>query len=274
MSETSRGVQLIRQLLRSETRVLFTLTAVVGCLSGLAAVGFHLSIDFLASRLLDPLLARTLLQRVVLIPLLLIAVGLFVGILLDRVVPFARGSGIPEVKAAYVFGPGAQLSLRTVVGKFVLGALSIGAGFRSGRRDRPFRFARRSARPLGQSDPAPWGQALISVGLPLGLRPPSSTPIAAITFAMERVISDLNRRLIGAIVVASVAAAVVERLLEPAIFAGPGVPGRLAGAFRVCATRMLAGLGATVFVRSCWRFARRAAVLLIRGGPGPQSAGR
>ena len=33
--------------LNSETRVLFTLTVIVGCLSGLAAVGFHQSIDFL-----------------------------------------------------------------------------------------------------------------------------------------------------------------------------------------------------------------------------------
>jgi hypothetical protein len=94
-----------------------------------AAVGFHQSIDILYDHLLDPILARPLLQRVVLVPLLLVAVGLIVGVLLDRVVPFARVSGIPEVKAAYLFGPGPRLSLRTVIGKFVLGALTIASGF-------------------------------------------------------------------------------------------------------------------------------------------------
>jgi CIC family chloride channel protein len=133
-----------------ETHVLFTLTVVVGCLSGLAAVSFHRSIDGISSVLLDPLLAASLTRRLILLPLLLIGVGLIVGILLDKIVPFTRGSGIPEVKTAYTFGPRQQLSLRTVVGKFVLGALSIGSGFSLGREGRPSRSARRSARPSGR----------------------------------------------------------------------------------------------------------------------------
>ena len=120
----------------------------VGCLSGLAAVGFHQSIDLVNRWLLDPLLAKPLSQRLILIPLLLIGVGLIVGILLDKVVPFARGSGIPEVKTAYAFGPGAQLSLRTVVGKFVLGALRSDRAFAGtrGPRSRSARPSRLSAR--------------------------------------------------------------------------------------------------------------------------------
>jgi CIC family chloride channel protein len=255
VSEPSRAVQLIRRLLRSETRVLFTLTVVVGCLSGLAAVGFHLSIDFVANRLLEPLLARSLVQRVVLIPLLLIVVGLLVGVLLDRVVPFARGSGIPEVKAAYVFGPGAQLSLRTVVGKFVLGALSIGAGFSLGREGPTVQICAAIGAAVGRATRRPTRvvKALISVGAAAGIAAAFNTPIAAITFAMEEVIGDLNQRLIGAIVVASVAAAVVERAIlggRPSLL----VPGYSLGAwqelFAYGLLGVLAGLGATVFVRA------------------------
>ena len=95
MPDRPSFVPLARRWLSSETRVLFTLTVVVGCLSGLAAVGFHLSIDLVDRRLLEPLLARPMTQRLALIPILLIGVGLVVGVLLDRVVPFARGSGIP-----------------------------------------------------------------------------------------------------------------------------------------------------------------------------------
>jgi len=253
VSSVPRVVQIVRGWLNSETRVLFTLTVVVGCLSGLAAVGFHLSIDGLATHLLDPLLARPLAQRVVLVPLLLILVGLIVGLVLDKVVPFARGSGIPEVKTAYVFGPGAQLSLRTVVGKFILGALSIGSGFSLGREGPTVQICAAIGAAVGRAThrPSRVVKALISVGAAAGIAAAFNTPIAAITFAMEEVIGDLNQRLVGAIVVASVAAAVVERAMlggRPSLL----VPGYSLGDWQellaYALLGVLAGAGATVFV--------------------------
>ena len=254
MSSAPRLVQLFRRWLSSETRVLFTLTVVVGCLSGLAAVAFHLSIDVIAVRVLDPLLARPLSQRVLLVPLLLVLVGLVVGLLLDKVVPFARGSGIPEVKTAYVFGPGPQLSLRTVVGKFVLGALSIGSGFSMGREGPTVQICAAIGAAVGKATrrPSRVVKALISVGAAAGIAAAFNTPIAAITFAMEEVIGDLNQRLVGAIVVASVAAAVVERAMlggRPSL----SVPGYSLGDWRelfaYALLGLLAGLGSAVFVR-------------------------
>ena len=254
MPDRPSFVPLARRWLSSETRVLFTLTVVVGCLSGLAAVGFHLSIDLVDRRLLEPLLARPMTQRLALIPILLIGVGLVVGVLLDRVVPFARGSGIPEVKTAYVFGPGAQLSLRTVAGKFVLGALSIGSGFSLGREGPTVQIGAAIGAGVGRATrrPSRVVKALICVGSAAGIAAAFNTPIAAITFAMEEVIGDLNQRLVGAIVVASVAAAVVERALlggRPVLT----VPGYSLGdwkeLFAYALLGALAGLGATLFVQ-------------------------
>jgi len=239
----------------SETRILFTLTVVVGCLSGLAAVGFHQSIDFLSGHLLEPLLSRPLSQRLVLVPLLLIVVALIVGVLLDKVVPFARGSGIPEVKTAYVFGPGAQLSLRTVAGKFVLGALSIGSGFSLGREGPTVQICAAIGAAVGRVTRRPGAavKALISVGAAAGIAAAFNTPIAAITFAMEEVIGDLNQRLVGAIVVASVAAAVVERAMlggKPSLLVPEYSLGDWRELFAYALLGVLAGLGAAVFVRA------------------------
>jgi chloride channel protein, CIC family len=247
-------VPLIRRWLNSETHVLFTLTVVVGCLSGLAAVGFHQSIDLVNGWLLEPLLSKPSSERLILIPVILISVGLIVGLLLDKVVPFARGSGIPEVKTAYVFGPGAQLSLRTVVGKFVLGAVSIGSGFSLGREGPTVQICAAIGAAIGKAtrQHSRVVKALISVGAAAGIAAAFNTPIAAITFAMEEVIGDLNQRLVGAIVVASVAAAVVERALlggKPSLLVPAYSLGNWQELFAYALLGVLAGLAATVFVR-------------------------
>lgn len=243
---------------RRDTHILFTLTVIVGCLGGLAAVAFHLSIDVLNARLLEPVLARPLGARILLLPLLLVVVGLLVGLLLDRVVPFARGSGIPEVKTAYVFGPGAQLSLRTVIGKFVLAATSIGAGFSLGREGPTVQICAAIGVAVGKiaRQPPRIIKALISVGAAAGIAAAFNTPIAAITFAMEEVIGDLNQQLVGAIVVASVAAAVVEHAMlggRPSLL----VPGYSLGDWRELFAYALlggfAGLAAVLFVEGLLR---------------------
>lgn len=254
MTLRSTAVPFVRRWLSSETRVLFTLTVVVGGLSGLAAVAFHLSIDAVTSRVLDPILARSLWQRIALIPLLLVLVGLVVGFLLDRVVPFARGSGIPEVKTAYVFGPQDQLSLRTVIGKFVLGALSIGSGFSLGREGPTVQICAAIGAAIGKVTrrPSRVVKALISVGAAAGIAAAFNTPLAAITFAMEEVIGDLNQRMVGAIVVASVAAAVVERAIlggRPSLLVPAYSLAHWQELFAYALLGALAGLGATVFVR-------------------------
>jgi CIC family chloride channel protein len=154
-----------------------------------------------------------------------------------------------------VFGPGAQLSLRTVVGKFVLGALSIGSGFSLGREGPTVQICAAIGAAVGKATrrPSRVVKALISVGAAAGIAAAFNTPIAAITFAMEEVIGDLNQRLVGAIVVASVAAAVVERALlggRPSLTVPDYSLGNWQELFAYALLGVLAGLGATVFVRA------------------------
>jgi chloride channel protein, CIC family len=204
-----------RQWLRSETRVLFVLTVIVGGLSGLAAVAFHRSIDLVNDRVLAPLLALPAPERFGLTALLLVFTGLLVGLALEYVVPFARGSGIPEVKTAYLFTPGPQLSAATVVGKFLLGAITIGSGFSLGREGPTVQICAGIGAAVGRlaRRPSRVVKSLISVGAAAGIAAAFNTPLAAITFTLEEIVGDLNQRLVGAIVVATVAAAVIEHAI-------------------------------------------------------------
>ncbi len=234
-------------------------------------MGFHRSIDFVTDHTLVPVLAASPVRRGVLLVLLLGVTGLIVGVLLEYAVPFARGSGIPEVKATYLLAPGPQLSFRTVVGKFVLGALSIGAGFSLGREGPTVQICAGIGAAVGKASRLSGRvtKSLIAVGSAAGIAAAFNTPLAAITFALEEVVGDLNQRLMGAIVVASVAAAVIEHAILG------GAPTFVVPAYALlrwwellvyAALGGLCGLGATVFVKGL--LALRLAVRRWRAVPG------
>ncbi len=249
------ALRLLRRFQRSEARTLFVLTVIVGAASGVAANGFQRAIDFFHRQLLERALAVHGAGGAVLILLLLGATGLFVGYCIERWFPYARGSGIPEVKTAYVITPGPQVAARTVVGKFLLGALSIGAGFSLGREGpivqlcagigaATARATRRSTRVV---------KTLISVGAAAGIAAAFNTPIAAVTFALEELVGDLNQRLLGSIIVAAVAASVVERAVRGGaspLFAVPSYAlMRWWELFVYAGLGLLSGVCAVVFVK-------------------------
>ena len=85
----------LRQLRLREHQLFLALTIVVGVLAGLSAVLFTVAIDW-TTRLffgLDPSSVRLFLVPV--------AVSLVTGVLLAKVFPDVRGSGVPQTKAAY-----------------------------------------------------------------------------------------------------------------------------------------------------------------------------
>ena len=137
----------------------------------------------------------------------------FTGILLYRYFPNARGSGIPQTKAALFLHNG-YIRLRTVLGKFGClrfplpaglpwGARAFGAGGR-GHRFRPGPAAR--AQP-GQV------KALVPVGSSAALAAAFNTPIAAVLFTLEEVMGDLHAPVLGSIVLSSATSWIVLHLL-------------------------------------------------------------
>jgi len=196
----------LQQLRLREHQVFFALTVAVGVLAGLSAVLFTVAIER-ATRLffgLEPSAARLLL-----VPIL---VSLVTGALLAWVFPDVRGSGVPQTEAAYHLH-GGVIAARVPLGKFLTGVLCIGSGHSMGREGPSVQIGAGLASVIGR-----WARVsptrirdLVPVGAAGALAAAFNTPVAAVLFALEEIIGDMNAGLIGSTVVASVASVVVER---------------------------------------------------------------
>src|SRR4051812_47835437 len=120
------------RLIPTEQGRVLMLTIVIGGVCGFAAVLFHLAIRFAEAVLIEPTNAAKghwWILGTILVPTL---GALLSGFVLDRWLPTARGSGIPQVKAVYAIGSG-RIRLRDAVGKLLLSTLQIGSGSSLGR---------------------------------------------------------------------------------------------------------------------------------------------
>lgn len=115
-----------QQLRLRENQLFLALTIVIGVLAGLAAVLFSVAIDQVSHRLFG--LAPSRLRLFAIPPLM----GLVTGVLLAKVFPGVRGSGVPQTKTAYHITGGA-IPASVPAGKFLTGVLTIGSGFSMGR---------------------------------------------------------------------------------------------------------------------------------------------
>jgi len=196
----------IQRLRLREGQIFLALTIIIAVIAGLAAVLFTLAIQG-TQHLLFGLFPSPL--RLILIPTL---VSLATGFLLVRFFPEARGSGVPQTKAAFHLDNG---KIRPIVpfGKFLTGVLCVGSGHSMGREGPSVQIGAGLASAIGQ-----WFrlsperiQDLVPVGAAAALSAAFNTPVAAVLFALEEIIGNMNAGLIGSTVVASVTAVIVER---------------------------------------------------------------
>jgi chloride channel protein, CIC family len=189
-----------------EERVFLVLTIVVGIVAGLSAVLFSLGIDFVSRRLFGLAPSNV---RLFLVPVLM---SLVTGVLLAKVFPDVRGSGVPQTEAAYHL-QGGYIPARVGIGKFITGILCIGSGHSMGREGPSVQIGASVASTIGRwLDLSPRrARDLVPVGAAGALAAAFNTPVAAVLFALEEIIGDLNAPLIGSTVIASVASVIVER---------------------------------------------------------------
>src|SRR4029077_4544460 len=114
------------ELQEHEGQVILVLALIIGALTGLPGVVFILLTERLGMRLYPVGSAP---WRRLLFP---VAGSLSIGYLLFRYFPDARGSGVPQTKAA-LFARGGRITLRTVVGKFFCTSATLASGIPLGR---------------------------------------------------------------------------------------------------------------------------------------------
>jgi len=237
-----------------EAQVFLILTLVIGALAGLAVVAFILLTERFGARLYP---AGGMGLRRLLVP---VAGSLGIGYLLYRYFPDARGSGVPQTKAALYAREG-RITLTTVVGKFFCTSATLASGIPLGREGPAVQVGAGIASVLGRKlglRPEKV-QALIPVGATAAIAAAFNTPLAAVLFSLEEVIGNMNAPVLGSVVLASATSWAMLRLLlgnnplfrvpqyqlvnpwELAIYAVLGVAG---GFVSVAFTKLLLGMRA------------------------------
>jgi CIC family chloride channel protein len=242
-----RVVALAEDFRRRETHLALALSLVIGALVGLVVVAFILLTGRLAAHMYP---AGGAGWRRILVP----TIGsLITGYLLYRYFPLARGSGIPQTRAA-VFIHGGRISLRSVVGKFVCCCTSLASGIPLGREGPAVYIGSGLASVIGRRLGLSGTQTkwLVPVGGAAALSAAFNTPIAAVLFTLEEIMGDLHAPVLGSVVLASATAWMVLHLLlgDNPLFQVPGYhlvgPGEL-GVYVVLG--VVGGLASVAFVK-------------------------
>ncbi len=261
--EMSEGVQAptsswlsnrLTELRRRDDQVILVLALVIGALTGAVVVAFILLTERLGMRLYP---VRSEPWRRLLFP---VGGSLVIGYLLYRYFPNARGSGVPQTKAA-LFAREGRITLRTVIGKFVCTSGTLASGIPLGREGPSVQVGGGIASVLGRLLGLSNEQVknLIPVGAAAAIAAAFNTPLAAVLFALEEIMGDLNAPVMGAVVLASATSWMVLRLLlgndplfkvpqyqlvSPWEFVAYAVLGVFGGFVSVAFTRLLLGMRA------------------------------
>ncbi|MEW5979265.1 MAG: chloride channel protein [Acidobacteriota bacterium] len=207
-----RSRELFNRIPLRENQKVYVLTLLIGTVCGLAAVCFHFLLDYFQHHLIYRAAEIPQWWRVPLLLGLPLAGGLVAGAGLHFFAPEARGSGIPQIKAAYYLDSG-RIVARVIPAKMLLASFNIGTGASLGREGPTVQICAALASLLGRMFAISRRrlQSLVPVGAAAGIAAAFNTPIAAVTFTLEEILGSTSARSLGSIVIASVIAAVIER---------------------------------------------------------------
>ncbi len=204
------------RLVKSEQVILTILSALVGLLGGACAIGFREGIA-LAQTVALGFGSESVYSLAAILPwwhilLSTVAGGLFVGLLVQFLLPSRRLQSVAEVIEASTLREG-KMSFRTGLVSAVASAVSLGTGASTGREGPVVHLgATLSALvaeklKLGRS----LARLLLGCGVAAAVAASFNAPIAGVFFALEVVIGHYSLKAFAPIVIASVAGTIVSR---------------------------------------------------------------
>ncbi len=244
LSRMGRGAPVL-----DEPQRFLLLSIVIGIFSGLAVVCLQISIEFLNWITVH---TPTPPPRYVL-PIWPAVGGLAAYALVHFATPAARGTGLNYTRAA-VYASDGYIPFRSVLGKFASSTLSIGTGNPMGPEDPSLQMGAGIASLLGRIFHLTRAhmRLIAPIGAAAGIGAAFNTPIAAVLFVMEEVISGWNAGVLGSIVLASISAVVVSRwfLGDSPLYSVPEIEtGTYAGLLAYAAIGAVGGSLSAVFTR-------------------------
>ena len=239
----------VAELRQRESQIFLVLALVIGALTGLAVVAFIVLTERMGMRLYPVGGAP---WRRLLFP---VVGSLGIGYLLYRYFPDARGSGVPQTKAA-LYARDGRITLRTVLGKFFCTSATLASGIPLGREGPSVQVGAGIGSVLGRLLGLRTEQVkkLIPVGAAAAIAAAFNTPLAAVLFSLAEIVGDLHAPVLGAVVLASATSWMVLRVLlgnsplfkvpqyqlvHPAEFAVYAVLGLAGGVVSAAFTRLL-----------------------------------
>jgi len=243
-----------RELTLREDRLFLLLAVMIGIFAGLSVVCFRMAIEWVRLWLLRSEEAPPVL-RLLLVPCL---TGLVIGIIVKRLFPRVRGSGVNQTKTAVYISDG-YIPFNTVFGKFFCSAVVIGGGHSLGPEDPSLQIGAGIASIIGRKLRLSREnlRLIAPVGAAAGLAAAFNAPIAAVIFVIEEIVGKWSSGILGAVVLSAVSSVVVMRgflgaeplfrippfrLAHPAELLGYALLGVVGGLFSLFFVKLVANL--------------------------------
>ena len=226
-------------------RLSIPLFIAAGIACGFVAVAFHELVELMRKLLIAGALRQHGPMRAVLVVVVPALVFALIALVIRRFAAPAGGANLARVRRAY----GEDIALlddRSIAATLVLTPISLGAGAPLGPEGPTVVIASGVSMWIARLArlPKKLVRSMIPVGTAAGIAAIFNTPITGVVFALEEVMGNASRGLLGGTIVAAVAAAVVERLLlggKPLLSAPTGTWGDLRELLGFAAAGVVAG---------------------------------
>jgi len=209
----SQIIQKTGIFLEEITRSKVILQAVlVGILSGLLVVLFKICITDLFNFIQHLIKDLSVYKRLLIFPLITAFGGLISGILVFKIAPETRGSGIPYVKLTLArIGKGTRI--RSILVKFFAGVAGIGTGLSLGREGPSVQLGAGAGALVAKifKMTGTDQDKLVASGAGAAIGATFNAPIAGAIFVLEELVQSFSSSLLFPVLVATVSAAAIAR---------------------------------------------------------------